>query len=54
MIWSEGERAETADAQQLAQRGHATRDLVGDEVGGKLAPRRAHAGDLRHGRWTGP
>jgi hypothetical protein len=38
---SGGERAETADAQQLAQRGLAARDLVGDEVGGKPAPRRA-------------
>tara|TARA_B110000914_G_scaffold43595_1_gene36979 strand:- start:441 stop:683 length:243 start_codon:yes stop_codon:yes gene_type:complete len=44
---SGGERAETADAQQLAQRGLAARDLVGDEVGGKPAPRRAQAGDLR-------
>jgi hypothetical protein len=42
-----GERAEIADAQQLAQRGLAERDLIGDEVGGKPPPRLAQAGDLR-------
>jgi hypothetical protein len=42
-----GELAETVDAQQLAHRGLAVWDLVGDEVGAEPAPCRAQAGDLR-------
>ena len=43
-----GERAETVDFEQLAQRGLAEQDLVGDEVGDESVPRRAHARDLRY------
>ena len=42
-----GERAVTADVQQLAQRGLVVWDLVGDEVGAEPASRRAQAGDMR-------
>jgi hypothetical protein len=41
-----GERTEAVDFEQLAQRGLAERDRVGDEVGAKPAPRHAHASDL--------
>jgi hypothetical protein len=36
----------TVDFEQLAQRGLAKWDHVGDEVGAEPAPRRAHASDL--------
>ena len=34
-----GERAKTVDAEQLAQRGLAELDLIGDEIEAELAPR---------------